>query len=56
MTTALIVGGFLLVGMGLVASQLFRLKDWLNRRPRWANSAEWGRAPVVFSAADRPAS
>jgi hypothetical protein len=33
MTTALIVGGFLLVGMGLVASQLFRLKDWLNRQP-----------------------
>ena len=33
MTTALIVGGLLLVGMGLVASQLFRLKDWLNRQP-----------------------
>ena len=33
MTTALIVGGLLLVGLGLVASQLFRLKDWLNRQP-----------------------
>lgn len=33
MTTALIVGGLMLVGMGLVASQLFRLKDWLNRQP-----------------------
>lgn len=33
MTTALIVGGLLLVGLGLVASQLFRLKDWLARQP-----------------------
>jgi hypothetical protein len=33
MTTALIVGGLLLLGVGLVASQLFRLKDWLNRQP-----------------------
>lgn len=33
MTTALIVGGLLLVGVGLVASQLFRLKDWLARQP-----------------------
>ena len=33
MTTALIVGGLLLVALGLVASQLFRLKDWLNRQP-----------------------
>ena len=33
MTTTLIIGGALLVGMGLVASQLFRLKDWLNRQP-----------------------
>ncbi len=32
-TTALIVGGLLLVGVGLVASQLFRLRDWLNRQP-----------------------
>jgi hypothetical protein len=32
-TTALIVGGLLLLGVGLVASQLFRLKDWLNRQP-----------------------
>jgi hypothetical protein len=33
MATALIVGGLLLVGLGLVASQLFRLKDWLDRQP-----------------------
>ena len=33
MTTALIIGGALLVGVGLVASQLFRLKDWLDRQP-----------------------
>lgn len=33
MTTTLIVGGLLLLGVGLVASQLFRLKDWLNRQP-----------------------
>ncbi len=33
MTTAVIVGGVMLVGMGLVASQLFRLKDWLARQP-----------------------
>lgn len=33
MTIALIIGGVLLVGLGLVASQLFRLKDWLNRQP-----------------------
>ncbi len=33
MTTALIVGGLLLVGLGLVASQLVRLKDWLDRQP-----------------------
>lgn len=33
MTTALIIGGALLVGMGLVASQLVRLKDWLKRQP-----------------------
>ena len=44
--TAALFGGFLasqgvldlwivgaLVGLGLVASQLFRLKDWLNRQP-----------------------
>jgi hypothetical protein len=32
-TTALIVGALLLVALGLVASQLFRLKDWLDRQP-----------------------
>ena len=33
MTTAVIVGVLLLLALGLVASQLFRLKDWLNRQP-----------------------
>ena len=33
MTTALIIGGLVLVGVGLVASQLIRLKDWLDRQP-----------------------
>ena len=33
MTTALIIGGLVLLGMGLVASQLFRLKDWLKNQP-----------------------
>ena len=33
MTTAVIVGGVMLVGMGMVASQLFGLKDWLERQP-----------------------
>lgn len=34
MMTYLIVGGLLLLAVGLVASQLFRLKDWLNRQPQ----------------------
>ena len=33
MTTALIVGALLLLAVGLVSSQLFRLKDWLSRQP-----------------------
>ena len=33
MTIAIVVG-LLVVGIGLVLSQLFRLKDWLNRQPR----------------------
>jgi hypothetical protein len=33
MTTFFIVGGVLLLAIGLVASQLFRLKDWLDRQP-----------------------
>ena len=33
MTTAVIVGVLLLIALGLVASQLFRLKDWLDRQP-----------------------
>jgi hypothetical protein len=31
--TIWIVVGLLLVGLGIVASQLFRLKDWLNKPP-----------------------
>jgi hypothetical protein len=30
---SVIVGGLALLAVGLVASQLFRLKDWLNRQP-----------------------
>lgn len=37
MTTAVIVGVLLLLALGLVASQLFRLKDWLDRQPKIAN-------------------
>ena len=33
MTTALIVGALLLLAVGLVSSQLFRLKDWLSHQP-----------------------
>ncbi len=32
MTIAIVVG-LAVVGIGLVLSQLFRLKDWLNRQP-----------------------
>jgi hypothetical protein len=32
MTIAIVVG-LIVVGIGLVLSQLFRLKDWLNRQP-----------------------
>ena len=31
--TYAIVGGLILVAFGMVSSQLFRLKDWLNRQP-----------------------
>lgn len=31
--TVVVVVGLLLVGLGIVASQLFRLKDWLKRSP-----------------------
>jgi hypothetical protein len=37
MTTWLIVGGLLLLAVGLVSSQLFRLKDWLDRQPAIPN-------------------
>ena len=37
MTTALIIGGVLLLGMGLVASELFKLKDWLKKQPAVPN-------------------
>lgn len=43
MTTAVIVGGLLLVALGLVASRLFRLKDWPE--PTAARRARSGRAP-----------
>jgi hypothetical protein len=33
MVTYVIVGGLALAALGLVANQLFRLKDWLNRQP-----------------------
>lgn len=33
MTAALIIGAVLLIGIGLVASQLIRLKEWLDRQP-----------------------
>lgn len=33
MTTFVIVGIVILVGLGLVASQLSRLRAWLNRPP-----------------------
>lgn len=32
MTVAIVVG-LLLVAVGLVSSQLFRLRDWLNKAP-----------------------
>ena len=37
MTTALIVGALLLLAVGLVSSQLFRLKDWLSHQPPGPN-------------------
>ena len=37
MTTALIIGGVLLLGMGMVASELFKLKDWLKKQPAIPN-------------------
>ncbi len=37
MTIALIIGGVLLLGMGLVASELFKLKDWLKKQPAVPN-------------------
>lgn len=40
MTTAVIVGVLLLLALGLVASQLFRLKDWLDRQPKIPNPPE----------------
>lgn len=32
MTTFLIVGGLMFLAVGMVASQLLRLRDWLNRQ------------------------
>jgi len=45
MTTAVIVGGVMLVGMGMVTSQLFRLKDWLERQPPPPPPAVEGEGP-----------
>ncbi|MGY4708163.1 hypothetical protein ACXDF8_01095 [Mycolicibacterium sp. CBM1] len=33
LVTIVVVVGLLLVGLGIVASQLFRLKDWLKKAP-----------------------
>jgi hypothetical protein len=33
MTATLVIAGAVLIGVGLVASQLFRLKYWLDRQP-----------------------
>jgi len=41
--TVVIVVGLLLAALGLVSSQLFRLRDWLNKAP-----------PVDPHHADRP--
>ncbi|MEI7915116.1 MAG: hypothetical protein WCH82_10245 [Mycobacteriaceae bacterium] len=45
MTTVLIVGGLLLAGLGLVSSQLFRLKDWLARQPPAEGNPPESEAP-----------
>ena len=45
MTTAVIVGGVMLVGMCMVASQLFRLKDWLELQPPPPPPAVEGEGP-----------
>ena len=37
MVTYAIVGVLALVAVGMVTSQLFRLKDWLNRQPAIPN-------------------
>jgi len=37
MTTALIIGGVLLLGMGMVAGELFKLKDWMKKQPAVPN-------------------
>lgn len=58
MSTAWIVGGLLLVALGMVASQLFRLKDWLARQPPPSESVEGGPVddgPDRLSEGDRQA-
>jgi hypothetical protein len=53
MTTALIIGGVLLVGVGMVSSQLFRLKDWLNRQPAVPNpEPDWSPPATADAAID----
>ncbi|MFN8072212.1 MAG: hypothetical protein U0R66_10480 [Mycobacterium sp.] len=45
MTTWLIVGGLVLLAVGLVSSQLFRLKDWLSHQPNIPNPEPEGHSP-----------
>jgi hypothetical protein len=45
MSTGLIVGAVLLLAVGLVSSQLFRLKDWLNRQPAIPNPEPDSQSP-----------
>jgi len=53
MTTALIIGGVLLLGVGMVSSQLFRLKDWLSRQPAIPNpEPDW--SPPATADGDSP--
>ena len=56
MTTALIIGGVLLLGMGMVASELFKLKDWLKKQPAIPNPEPdvGSEAPGVTPGGDGP--
>lgn len=54
MSTAWIVGGLLLVGIGMVSSQLFRLKDWLARQPPPPPPEETGESETPGLSAEPP--